>query len=90
MELVRQRREALGLSQKEAARRAGISREEWSGMENGRRGIGPVNAARFVAVLGGERDEYLTRPLHPDIIELRREVADLRRRIENLEKRRSV
>jgi len=43
-ELVKERREALQLTQKEAARRAGISRNEWNQMENGGRGIGPKNA----------------------------------------------
>jgi len=84
-ELVKERREALQLTQKEAARRAGISRNEWNQMENGGRGIGPKNAARLVRVLGGEANEYRTRATRPDIDELRRQVADHEKRIRRLE-----
>ena len=78
-ELIRERRLALDLSQAEAAKRAGITRAEWNGLENGRRGIGPVNAARFVEVLGGVPEDYLTRPVQPEIEDLRRRVAELER-----------
>jgi transcriptional regulator with XRE-family HTH domain len=84
-ELIRERRLALKLTQAGAARRAGISREEWNQMENGVRGIGPRNAARFVEVLGGDVDDYLSRPSRPEIVELRRELAELRARVERLE-----
>jgi transcriptional regulator with XRE-family HTH domain len=89
---MRQRRLDLGLSQKEAAGRAGISREEWNGLEKGRRGIGMTNATRIARVLGGEPDEYLSRAVQPDIVELRQRLAELEARVARLEDayRRSV
>jgi len=86
-ELVRQRREAKGITQAEAAALAKISREEWNGIENGRRGIGPRNALRLARVLGGTAEEYLTRPTQPDIAELREMIAALERRVDALERR---
>jgi transcriptional regulator with XRE-family HTH domain len=82
IELIKERREALGISQREAAERAGISRNEWNAMENGKRGVGPKNAPRFVAVLGGAAEDYLTTPVWPAIEELRRRVAELERRMD--------
>jgi transcriptional regulator with XRE-family HTH domain len=85
---VRQRREALGLTQKAAAEQARISRVEWNQMETGRRGIGPVNAARIAGVIGGEPAEYLTRPQRPDEIrELRERLAALEREVQELRRR---
>ena len=89
-ELIKERREGLHLTQKEAASRAGISRNEWNQMENGGRGIGPKNAARFVRVLGGQVNEYRTRATRPDIDELRRQVADHEERIRRLEAKGNV
>jgi transcriptional regulator with XRE-family HTH domain len=84
-DLMRERRVELGLTQGAAAMRAGISREEWNGLENGRRGIGPKNAARIAGVLGGRPEEYLTRPVQPDIQELRRRIDELEERVARLE-----
>ena len=85
--LIRERRRELALSQKEAAARAGISRTEWNQIERGRRGIGPRNAERLVGVLGGDPDEYLTRPL-PGLVEVFARLAELERRVDALERRR--
>jgi transcriptional regulator with XRE-family HTH domain len=84
---MRGRRDDLGLSQREAAARAGISREEWNGLENGRRGVGIRNAARIAGVLGGRPEEYLSRAVQPDIQELRRRLAELEERVAKLESR---
>jgi len=84
-ELVRERRHILGLTQEQAAQRAGISRNEWNQMETGHRGIGPVNAARLAAVLGGETEEYRTRASHSEIAELKKRVGELERRVARLE-----
>jgi plasmid maintenance system antidote protein VapI len=84
-DLMRQRRLEFGLSQKEAATRAGISREEWNGLERGRRGIGMTNATRIARVLGGEPDEYLSRAVQPDIVELRQRLTELEARVAKLE-----
>jgi transcriptional regulator with XRE-family HTH domain len=86
-ELIRERRLALKLTQVQAAEQAGISRVEWNQMEKGGRGIGRRNAARFAAVLGGDVDDYLSRPSRPEIVELRRELAELRARVERLEEK---
>jgi transcriptional regulator with XRE-family HTH domain len=89
-ELIKERRRALSLTQQQAADQAGITRVEWNQMENGKRGVGPKNAPRFVDVLGGTVDDYLTAPAWPAIEELRRELTDLKRRVSDLEARRNV
>jgi len=87
LELIKERRLALKLTQREAAERAKVSREEWNQMERGVRGIGQKNAARFVEVLGGVPDDYLSRASQPEIVELRRELAELEARVRKLEER---
>jgi len=86
-ELIKERRLARGLTQQEAADRAGISRGEWNQIENGKRGVGPVNAERLADVLGGAPEDYLTRPVQPEIEELRRRVAELERRLDEFQER---
>jgi transcriptional regulator with XRE-family HTH domain len=88
-ELIRERRLALGMTQREAAERAGIDREVWNQIENGKRGVGRTNARRLVGVLGGVPEDYLTRPVQPEIADLKRELADLTRRVDELERHRS-
>jgi transcriptional regulator with XRE-family HTH domain len=90
IEVIKTRRLALDLTQQEAADQAGITREEWNGLENGRRGIGPKNAARFVDVLGGTIEDYLASPVRAELDDLRREITDLQRRVGELEARQDI
>jgi transcriptional regulator with XRE-family HTH domain len=83
---MRERRVELGLTQGQAAAQAGINREEWNALENRRRGIGMKNAARIAGVLGGNPEDYLTRPVPIDEVEeLRRLIAGLEERVAQLE-----
>lgn len=57
---LRRLRAARGLSQAEAGTLIGISREEWNALENGRRGIGPLNATRIAEAFKVEAAEVLS------------------------------
>lgn len=56
------RRKALELTQREAAERARLDRSTFNQMENGKKTIGPVVAARLAEALGGETNDYVTGP----------------------------
>lgn len=86
-ELIRERRLALGLTQEQAADQTGIDRTVFNGIENGRRGVGPRNAARLASVLGGSADEYLTHPVRPWAKEIEKRLAELEERLRRLEGR---
>ena len=59
---LRRIRQAAGLTQDEAALRVGVSRGEWNKFENGKRGIGEVNAERIARAFGVAATDLLSRP----------------------------
>jgi transcriptional regulator with XRE-family HTH domain len=83
---MRERRLEFGLTQGQAAAQAGITREEWNALENKRRGLGMKNAVRVTSVLGGNPEDYLSRPVRTDEVEeLRQQLTELKERVARLE-----
>ena len=64
-EKVRERREELGLSIAELARRAGLAREYLSKIENGHVGVGDKTAAKLAPALELDAGELLPERLEP-------------------------
>lgn len=62
--LIGLRRTKLGLTQAEAGRKIGMSREQWNQTEAGNRGVGRGVAKRIAKLLGGDVEDYV-RPAGP-------------------------
>jgi antitoxin HigA-1 len=68
-ELIRSMRLCDDISQGELARRLGISKQHLSAIENGKKAVSPVRAAKFAEALGYPVDQFVIAAIEDELRE---------------------
>ena len=71
--------EASGLTITQAAAALGVTRNTFSELVNGKRGISPEMAVRLSKVFGGTEQGWLVQQAHYDLAQVRRDRIKLKR-----------